>query len=71
MTNIKMEAFPAERDEVGVLRVVVLLLLERVSEAQRLSTMVMKESDGGKRGKRRAGDDADDGDGQAGSYKSG
>lgn len=35
-----MEPFPAERDEV-------LLLVERVSEAQRLATMQMKDSDGG------------------------
>jgi ATP-dependent RNA helicase DDX47/RRP3 len=43
-----MEDFKAERDEV-------LVLLERVSEAQRLATMQMKESDGGgkKGGKRR------------------
>jgi ATP-dependent RNA helicase DDX47/RRP3 len=41
-----MEDFKAERDEV-------LVLLERVSEAQRLATMQMKESDGG--GKRGGG----------------
>ena len=39
--QVKMELFAAERDEV-------LILLERVSEAQRLATMQMKESDGGK-----------------------
>ncbi len=47
-----MEDFKAERDEV-------LVLLERVSEAQRLATMQMKESDGGGRkgGKRKGGGD--------------
>jgi ATP-dependent RNA helicase DDX47/RRP3 len=48
-----MELFPAERDEV-------LLLLERVSEAQRLATMAMKEADAGKKGKRK-GEDGDEG----------
>ena len=47
-----MELFKAEREEV-------LILLERVSEAQRLATMQMKESEGGQRGggrKRQRGD---------------
>eukprot|EP00798_Chlamydomonas_sp_ICE-L_P032523 gene32523-17236_t len=56
LTGVKMELFKAERDEV-------LILLERVSEAQRLATMQMKESDGGKGGgmKRGRGDGADEG----------
>ena len=41
LTEKKMEAFKAEREEV-------LILMERVSEAQRLATMQMKESDGGR-----------------------
>ena len=48
-----MELFKAEREEV-------LILLERVSEAQRLATMQMKESEGGQRGggrKRHRGDE--------------
>ncbi len=53
-----MEPFSAERDEV-------LLLLERVSDAQRLATMQMKESDSGKKSKRR-GEDGDDEGGPAG-----
>mmetsp|Transcript_26315 Transcript_26315/g.71197 ORF Transcript_26315/g.71197 Transcript_26315/m.71197 type:complete len:447 (+) Transcript_26315:177-1517(+) len=40
LINVRMEEFPAQRDEV-------LILLERVGEAQRLATMQMKESDGG------------------------
>lgn len=44
LTGAKMEAFAAERDDV-------LLLLEQVSNAQRIATMQMKESDEGKGGK--------------------
>ena len=55
LTEQKMEAFKAEREEV-------LILMERVSEAQRLATMQMKESDGpgggGKRHKGSGGGDA-------------
>lgn len=40
LIGVKMEEFAAQRDEV-------LILLERVGEAQRLATMQMKESDGG------------------------
>ncbi|EFJ50673.1 hypothetical protein VOLCADRAFT_120569 [Volvox carteri f. nagariensis] len=47
-----MEQFQAEREEV-------LLLLERVSDAQRLAAMQMKEADAGKKGKRK-GEDGDD-----------
>lgn len=58
LTGVKMEAFPAERDEV-------LLLLEQVGNAQRIATMQMKESDEGKggRGRKRGhvGDDDDEG----------
>lgn len=57
LTGVKMEAFPAERDEV-------LLLLEQVGNAQRIATMQMKEADEGKggKGKKRGhmGDDDDD-----------
>ncbi|GLI59076.1 hypothetical protein VaNZ11_000909 [Volvox africanus] len=52
LTGIKMEQFAAEREEV-------LMLLERVSDAQRLATMQMKEADAGKKGKR-MGEDGDD-----------
>eukprot|EP00854_Cymbomonas_tetramitiformis_P006960 gene6960-8302_t len=55
LIGTKMEQFPAEEDAV-------LLLLERVSEAQRIATMQVRESDfkkGG--GKKRAGADGDDG----------
>ena len=49
LTGVKMEQFAAERDEV-------LLLLEQVSNAQRIATMQMRETDeGGKKGKRRKG----------------
>jgi ATP-dependent RNA helicase DDX47/RRP3 len=64
LTGVKMEAFPAERDEV-------LLLLEQVNNASRIATMQMKESDdkgggrggggGRKRGHGHGGDDEDDG----------
>ncbi|WIA29424.1 hypothetical protein OEZ86_011927 [Tetradesmus obliquus] len=57
LTGVKMEAFPAERDEV-------LLLLEQVSNAQRIATMQMKEADDGKGGRSRKrggmGDDEED-----------
>lgn len=57
LTGVKMEAFQAERDEV-------LLLLEQVSNAQRIATMQMKEADDGKgKGRKRGhmGDDEEDG----------
>ena len=41
----------------------VLLLQERVSEAQRLATMAIKEADGGKKGGRTRDDDDDLGGG--------
>jgi ATP-dependent RNA helicase DDX47/RRP3 len=48
--KVKMELFKAEREEV-------LILLERVNEAQRLATMQMKESDsGGRTGRKRRSD---------------
>ncbi len=56
-----MELFKAEREEV-------LILLERVSEAQRLATMQMKESEGNTRGggrKRRTDGDDDGGRGDS------
>lgn len=48
LTGVRMEKFEAEADTV-------LLLAERVSDAQRLATMQMKESDalGGKKGGKR------------------
>lgn len=50
-----MEDYKAERDEV-------LVLLERVSEAQRMATMQMKERDGGgRKGGKRKGGGGDDG----------
>jgi ATP-dependent RNA helicase DDX47/RRP3 len=50
LTEVKMELFKAEREEV-------LILLERVNEAQRLATMQMKESDsGGRTGRKRRSD---------------
>ncbi|GAB4816039.1 hypothetical protein N2152v2_003085 [Parachlorella kessleri] len=48
----KMETYPAEQEAV-------LMLLERVGEAQRIATMQMKESDKGKKGKRKG--DGDEG----------
>lgn len=60
LTGQKMEEYPSEEEAV-------LLLLERVNEAQRLATMAMKEKDadrgGGKGGKRKgpANDDDDEG----------
>ena len=67
--QVKMELFAAERDEV-------LILLERVSEAQRLATMQMKESDGGKgeggRKRRDKGGDAESrGEGRGGGRQQG
>jgi len=52
LTGVKMEAFPAERDDV-------LLLLEQVGNAQRIATMQMKEADEKGRGRKRGhlGDD--------------
>lgn len=53
LIKLKMEEYPTEEDTV-------LLLLERVSEAQRLAAMVMREKDGAKKGKRKGrGDDED------------
>jgi ATP-dependent RNA helicase DDX47/RRP3 len=49
----KMEQYPAEQEAA-------LLLLERVSEAQRIATMQMKEGEKGKRGRRKGAGDDDD-----------
>ena len=38
----------------------VLLMLERVNDAQRIATMQMRETDKNKKGKKRDGDDGDD-----------
>jgi ATP-dependent RNA helicase DDX47/RRP3 len=65
--QVKMELFKAEREEV-------LILLERVSEAQRLATMQMKESEGGQRGggrKRQRGDGEGGDEGSRGSKQRG
>ena len=51
--GVKMELFKAEREEV-------LLLLERVNDAQRLATMQMKEADSGKGRRKGRDDDGDD-----------
>lgn len=54
----KLDAFPVEKDEV-------MMLQERVDEAQRIATIEMKETDGGKkskRGGRRNDADEDDDD---------
>ena len=61
LTGVKMEAFPAEREEV-------LLLLERVGGAQRIATMQMREADAGRRGgkKRGGGGDGDEDEGRRG-----
>lgn len=58
LTGHKMEEYPSEEEGV-------LLLLERVNEAQRMATMAMKEKDaeargGGKGGRGRRGADDDD-----------
>ncbi|KIY92872.1 DEAD (Asp-Glu-Ala-Asp) box polypeptide 47 [Monoraphidium neglectum] len=63
LTGVKMEAFPAEREEV-------LLLLEQVSSAQRIATMQMKEADSGK-GKKRGGAGGDEDEGRRGFMASG
>lgn len=57
LTGVTMEQFPADQDAV-------LLLADRVNEAQRLATMQMREKDGDKRkGKRKGrGGDGDDAD---------
>lgn len=58
LTEQKMESFKAEREEV-------LILMERVSEAQRLATMQIKESDGGKGGGKRHKGSGEGGRGEA------
>lgn len=55
LTGIKMDAFPAEQEEV-------LLMLERVSDAQRLATTHMREKDANRRGKRKGRGDNDEGE---------
>jgi ATP-dependent RNA helicase DDX47/RRP3 len=63
LTEKKMEAFPAERDEV-------LVLLEQVSQAQRIAAAQLREADGmgsgGKRGGGGGGGRGDDGGGGGG-----
>ncbi|KAF1328675.1 Dead/deah box RNA helicase, partial [Globisporangium splendens] len=63
----KLDAYPCEEDTV-------LVMSERVNEAQRMATIEMKESDtGGKRGRYTRGgaddDDGDDGDNNGGAQK--
>lgn len=53
LTGKKMEEYQTEEEAV-------LLLLERVSEAQRMATMAIKEADSGKKGGKRGGGDDDD-----------
>jgi ATP-dependent RNA helicase DDX47/RRP3 len=57
LIGLKMEQYPAEQEAV-------LLLLERVGEAQRIATMQMKETDskGKKGGSKRKGSGGDDED---------
>lgn len=54
LTGVKMEVFQSDKDDV-------LVLADRVAEAQRLATMQMKERDGpgGRKGKRKVDDDVD------------
>jgi ATP-dependent RNA helicase DDX47/RRP3 len=54
LVGLRMEQYPAEQEAV-------LVLLERVGEAQRIATMQMKESDKGRKGKRKGGVDDDEG----------
>jgi ATP-dependent RNA helicase DDX47/RRP3 len=54
LIGLRMEQYPAEQEAV-------LVLLERVADAQRIATMQMKESDKGKKGKRKGGGGNDDG----------
>ncbi|CAM6114711.1 unnamed protein product [Calypogeia fissa] len=53
LINKKLPTFPAVQEEV-------LQLAERVSEAQRLAAMHLREHDGGSKHKKRKGDDDDD-----------
>ncbi len=63
MLQKKLEAYPAPQDEV-------LLLLERVSEAQRYAAMEMRtKADGKKKRKKGGADDADAGDNGFGTHK--
>eukprot|EP00850_Spirogloea_muscicola_P012792 SM000084S23128 [mRNA] locus=s84:350532:353802:+ [translate_table: standard] len=65
LIGMKMEAFAAEQEEA-------LLMLERVSDAQRIATMTLREKEAGKRGKRKGRDDGDldvDFEGSAGSQR--
>lgn len=57
LVGLKLELYPSEQESV-------LVLLERVAEAQRIATMQMKEVDSKKKGGKRKGavDDGDDGD---------
>eukprot|EP00897_Mesotaenium_endlicherianum_P002901 jgi/Mesen1/2639/ME000166S01763 len=55
LIGMKMEAFAAEQEDV-------LLMWERVSDAQRLATMHIREKDANKRGKRKGRGDNDEGD---------
>lgn len=50
LIGLKLELYPSEQESV-------LLFVERVSEAQRIATMQMKEADSKKKGKRKGGDD--------------
>ena len=53
LIGLKLELYPTEQDSV-------LLFVERVSEAQRIATMQMKEADSKKKGKRKGNADEDD-----------
>lgn len=63
LIDMKLDAYPAEQEAV-------LVLLERVGEAQRIATMQMKETDSRKRGRKSAVDD-DERDVEGGGYGAG
>ena len=59
LVGLKLELYPTEQEAV-------LLLLERVGEAQRIATMQMKEADAKKKAGKRRGQTVDDADEQTG-----
>ena len=65
LVGLKMETYQAEQEAV-------LLLLERVGEAQRIATMQMKEGDNkGRKGKRKGGGGGEDDDAHHGQQRGG
>lgn len=55
LVGVKLEVYPSEQETV-------LMLLERVNDAQRIATMQMKETDAKKKGGKRNGSTRDDHD---------